>query len=310
MERYETGFSGMDDGVLDLIASEHEVTRRHIDNEMSGIRIMVHSFQKMFLITSILIMATLAIIFTIYEQSNLKVVEAHIAVVRAEQNYQFDQVHQHINQLERRIDEISGIAKNSPDTLISDEAVFDEQSGIVVDLLRTAEVANQTASMEPESEPDPIVYNTKRLLEPSGFTAAQFDAIIEETFARKFPRKDIGIFADLGGTLYQIEQDNGFNALYILGIGCLESGYGKSTLAKTKNNPYGLLGMSFDSIADSTTYLGNLLQRSYIGKGRTSLTEIGKKYCPPTYQDWASSVQWITNQYIETANALIAEGKI
>lgn len=161
---------------------------------------------------------------------------------------------------------------------------------------------------EPDSDTDQE-YNLRELTKPTGFSAEQLQTIVDETYSRVWGR-DAGLWLNHGDILASVEENNGFNSLYILGIGGLESGFGTSGLATKANNPYGMIGREFDTVQDATIYLGNLLADNYIGEGRLTLVDIGKKYCPPTYEKWAKDVQWITNQFINTAEDLLEEGVI
>ena len=140
------------------------------------------------------------------------------------------------------------------------------------------------------------------LLTPSGLSPDQFNDIIRTTYSNKW-HKDPGAFGNLGATLSSIEDQYDFNALYILGIAGLESGYGTSSRYLKTNDAYGQIGMSFDSLDASTMNLAKNLRHNYIDQGRTDLLSISEKYCPPHFVDgkWAKDVQWITNQYIKVA---------
>lgn len=48
--------------------------------------------------------------------------------------------------------------------------------------------------------------------------------------------------------------------------------------------------IKFPTLEEGINYLGAYLSRVYMSKGLTTLEAMGKKYCPPTYKDWANKV--------------------
>ncbi|MFC5700289.1 glucosaminidase domain-containing protein [Cohnella faecalis] len=88
--------------------------------------------------------------------------------------------------------------------------------------------------------------------------------------------------------ILDIEEEYGINAYFTIAVMKLESGNGKSRLAKIKNNLFGLNAIdgahnkafSFETKEDSVHTFGRLLSKSYVGKGYTTIEKIAKKYCP------------------------------
>lgn len=97
------------------------------------------------------------------------------------------------------------------------------------------------------------------------------------------------------------------NALDILAIMSLESGYGTSYSARNRNNLVGATGKDgliyYDNPSDCINHFGQFIGDYYISQGRTTLSSIGPKYCPPN-PNWANNVQSIKNQYIEVLKTL------
>jgi hypothetical protein len=97
-----------------------------------------------------------------------------------------------------------------------------------------------------------------------------------------------------------IEEEYGINALFTIAVMKLESGNGKSKLAREKNNLFGLnatggsnsKAYSFDTKSDSVYKFGSLISKSYIAKGYSTIEKVGKKYCPANPK-WASLVESI-----------------
>ena len=89
---------------------------------------------------------------------------------------------------------------------------------------------------------------------PSGFSAARFERAFAGT-----------PLAGIGEALILAEAETGINAVILAAICAHESGWGRSKLARERNNLAGLgaygpgLGMTFDTRADCIDYLARLL---------------------------------------------------
>ena len=153
-----------------------------------------------------------------------------------------------------------------------------------------------------EIEETKIVYNTTDIVHKSGYTAEQFDAIINKVFTDM--NKKTTSLTTIGDSLYKVEQENDVNGLYLLGIASLESGWGTSGLATKSNNLYGLIGRKFNSVDECTEYMGSWLRSAYIDKGLDTLAKIQTKYCPNGGSKWINDVTWCANRYINAANEL------
>lgn len=90
--------------------------------------------------------------------------------------------------------------------------------------------------------------------------------------------------------------------VFLASICALESGWGKSDLAASKNNLAGLAlsgtYLEFDDPADSIEYLARLIETDYGEEGTyyggsTDVTGISVHYNPDHAQDWAEAVQEI-----------------
>ena len=147
-----------------------------------------------------------------------------------------------------------------------------------------------------------VVYNTTDIAHKSGYTAEQFDAIINKVFTDM--NKKTTSLTTIGDSLYKVEQENDVNGLYLLGIASFESGWGTSSLAIKSNNLYGLIGCKFNSVDKCTEYMGSLLRSAYIDKGLDTLAKIQTKYCPNGGSKWINDVTWCVNRYINAANEL------
>ncbi|MFF2479545.1 glucosaminidase domain-containing protein [Paenibacillus sp. NPDC058071] len=98
--------------------------------------------------------------------------------------------------------------------------------------------------------------------------------------------------------ILDVEEEYGINAYFTIAVMKLESGNGKSKLARNKNNLFGLnatgsnahaRAFSFETKGDSVRKFGQLLEKNYVKKGYTTVPKVAKKYCPAN-PDWAGLV--------------------
>lgn len=98
--------------------------------------------------------------------------------------------------------------------------------------------------------------------------------------------------------ILEIEEEYGINAFFTIAVLKLESGNGKSRLAKNKNNLFGLNAIdgdahnkafSFKTKGDSVRKFGQLISKNYVGKGYTTIEKVATKYCPSN-EDWPTLV--------------------
>lgn len=148
-----------------------------------------------------------------------------------------------------------------------------------------SEAVQQIAAYEP-NEPTSDVESS------SGLTKEHIEKLFEGS-----------ALADNGleEAILDIEEMYGINAYFTIAVMKLESGHGKSQLAKKKNNLFGLNAIdgdkynkafSFKTKGDSVQKFGQLLADHYVGKGLTTIEKVAKKYCP-TDSKWASMVKSI-----------------
>lgn len=142
----------------------------------------------------------------------------------------------------------------------------------------------------PVEEPKPSK-PTSTVQSDSGLTEAHIVEILEGT-ALEDP--------SLAAAILEIEDEYGINAYFTIAVMKLESGNGKSKLARTKNNLFGLnatggsnsKAYAFDTKADSVRKFGQLIAESYVDKGYTTIEKVAKKYCPPNSK-WSGLVKKI-----------------
>lgn len=96
----------------------------------------------------------------------------------------------------------------------------------------------------------------------------------------------------LGGTFVQIEKQYNINGLYILGLACLESNFGKSNFAVQRNNLVGWNAVDsnpnkasyFKSKEECLTFVSNKLKTNYLSENGCYFEgftgrDIDKHYC-------------------------------
>lgn len=123
--------------------------------------------------------------------------------------------------------------------------------------------------------------------------------LTEEHIARMFKGTALAN-QDLEEAVLQVEADYGVNAYFTIAVMKLESGNGKSRLAKEHNNLFGLnatggsnrQAFRFDEKKDSVEKFGQLISRNYVKKGYTSVEKVAGKYCPvnPEWPDLVTSI--------------------
>ena len=88
---------------------------------------------------------------------------------------------------------------------------------------------------------------------------------------------------------FDIAKDYGIDYKLIKAIAVIESGWKHdSHIAKTRNNIFGLIDKSFDSVDECIHYWCKLYNKRYKGM---SIDEMVKVYCPPNAAKWAEKVK-------------------
>ncbi len=154
--------------------------------------------------------------------------------------------------------------------------------------------ATEAASVEelPQVAEKALIAPTSAVEKSSGLT--------EELIEKLFEGSELAGHG-LEKAILQMEEEYGINGFFTIAVMKLESGHGKSQLAKKKNNLFGLnaidgqafaKGMSFKTKGDSVEKFAQLISKNYVGKGLTTVEKISSKYCP-TDSKWPSMVKSI-----------------
>lgn len=115
----------------------------------------------------------------------------------------------------------------------------------------------------------------------SNLTADEYNKMLENTELN-----------NLGNALEKAEKEYGINGLYLIGLACLESGYGKSEFARKRNNLVGWNAVNsnpnkasyFESKEECILYVAKRLKTNYLNKNGCyfngySARAIDVKYC-------------------------------
>ena len=88
--------------------------------------------------------------------------------------------------------------------------------------------------------------------------------------------------------LIDLEKKYKVNAMFAMSVSTLESYFGKSNRAKSRNNYYGLeLSTEWSGLYSNTQTWGRIVRDYYVEEGRRSVYSISTKYCPPNSEYWA-----------------------
>lgn len=115
----------------------------------------------------------------------------------------------------------------------------------------------------------------------SNLTADEYNKMLENTELN-----------NLGNALEKAEKEYGINGLYLMGLACLESGYGKSEFARKRNNLVGWNAVNsnpnkascFESKEECILYVAERLKTNYLNENGCyfngySARAIDVKYC-------------------------------
>ena len=174
-----------------------------------------------------------------------------------------------------------------PQTIVETADVKPEENQTIVEEAKEAivTVSNRSENTNREEIKKNINLNPDSDLRVlSNLTTEDFDKMLKST--------------ELEGSGYiftEIEKKYGINGLYMLGLTCLESNFGKSTFAKERNNLVGWNAIDsnpkkatyFKSKEECLYYVSNRLKANYLSENGCyfngySGRAVDKKYCSDT----------------------------
>lgn len=107
-----------------------------------------------------------------------------------------------------------------------------------------------------------------------------------------------GVLAGKGAVFLEAERRYGVNAAFLISVCKLESGNGKSGLARSQNNVAGIGGQgnfkTYNSVDDCIFALAKMISQGqyYFTQGKKTIAQIGPTYCDSS---WAGKVSNIMN---------------
>lgn len=107
----------------------------------------------------------------------------------------------------------------------------------------------------------------------------------------------------IGNSVHEAELKYGVNALFIISLAVIESGWGESYLAHNRNNIFGICAFdgnegaasSFTTKGECVLYLGKLIAEDYFAAGRVDLYSINAIYA--SNPEWANMVSGMMNYF-------------
>jgi len=165
--------------------------------------------------------------------------------------------------------------------------------------------AADTKTAATDKEREYVIFTEKNIKTEDMRKKSNLDEKKLSEYMKKFPN-----LAGIEETLIAVQDDYDVNAILILAIVRLESGNGKSQIAKTKNNLGGIVASSksksvwvyksFDTKSDCVIYMAKLLSENY-------LTEGGKYYNGYTLSDIAKRYSTASDKWSDLVQELIYE---
>ena len=156
-----------------------------------------------------------------------------------------------------------------------------------------------------EKEQLELVFDKYNLLTPSNVTAEEIDKYLQGTGLE-----------ELGAFYVRAEEETGINAIMLMSLNILESGWGSSRIAEDKNNLSGFTAynddpyesaMAFKSKGDCIMYVSLYLKNFYLTEGSKyynglSLMDVNENYCKldngEVNYTWNKKISSIANDFI------------
>lgn len=121
--------------------------------------------------------------------------------------------------------------------------------------------------------------------------------ITAEQLNARFEKKEDSKLKDTGKYFIEAQEKYGVNAEFLAALAIHESACGTSSLARRKNNFFGLKGRrgwsSFNSPEECIMYAANNLAKAdgfYFARKKYTIASIGKTYCPKNTKHWRDTI--------------------
>ncbi len=189
----------------------------------------------------------------------------------------------------------------------SEKVIIELKKKVVEQEIKTKLVLKTTPTPTPTKElklPSRNLLNDYDINRPSGRTAEETNLLLKGTN-----------LANLGESILLAEKTFNVNAIFIISVAQLESGYGTSYLARKKNNLFGLnawgnslseirrRAYSYKTKGDCIQSFAEIIRTKYLDKKRTTIGSIGEIYCEKS-DYWVNKITILMGQNIKKLNEL------
>jgi beta-N-acetylglucosaminidase len=196
------------------------------------------------------------------------------------------------------------------DKLLQENIVIKEKNDMLTQQLeltktKEKELAKIVPTKTPTKAPtlaNRSTINDKNISRPSGRTIEEINFILSGTK-----------LANLGQAIIDAEKEYSVNGIFIISVAQLESGYGTSYLARTKNNLFGLNAwgnssreITKNAYSYSTKDLcvqafSRIIRENYLNKGKTTIKTISVNYCENSLS-WYNKICILMDRNIKKIN--------
>lgn len=125
---------------------------------------------------------------------------------------------------------------------------------------------------------------------------------ISEVTAEDINKHLNGVLAGKGEVFLKAQEEHGVNAIFLASVAVVESGNGRSKMARSHNNVFGMKGKTFKNVDDCIMHAGYLFAESpyYMKRGKYTIHQIQKVYAPnydaATNKTWSAQVVTVANR--------------
>ena len=152
------------------------------------------------------------------------------------------------------------------------------------------EEQKQVASTQPTEEKKVLVNASSTIVGKSNLTLKQVESLLEGS-----------PMSGHGQAILDIEEKYNVNAFFTISVAQNETQRGKTGTGASKKNPFGITQRgngyrTFSSYSEAIYSFGDIMNRLYIPKGRTTIETVNEIYCPGN-SGWGRNVRTIMNSY-------------
>ena len=176
-------------------------------------------------------------------------------------------------------------------------ALKEEQDQLIKDIRGRLQTLEERAKLQSVSRGATYTKSSNDLTKPSGVTEERINEVLKDTNLN-----------GLGKYYIQAEQQYGISAKFLVGLSIEESGWGRSNIAKTKNNLFGFQAYTNDTSKASTfsskgeciLYVGKYIAENYLSPNGKYYNGVTVESVHVKYADnpkWASNIKAHMNRF-------------